>query len=138
MGLRQPKSMDECIYFTNRNDPKNGKVRAWVFKENCPKCKEGLMAKPRDEKTGKPKIRATEYVCPKCNHTVEKKEYEATLTACIDYTCTCGNSGEVEMPFKRKKIKFFDDEDQKEKAADALQFVCSKCDKKINVTKKMK
>ena len=137
MGLRQPQSMDECIYFTNRADGKS-KLKAWVFKEHCPKCKKGLMAKPRDGKTGKPKIRALEYVCPECNHTVEKKEYEATLTANIAYNCECGHNGEVQIPFKRKKVKVFDEEDQKEKSADALQFLCEKCNKKINVTKKMK
>ena len=60
MALREPVSMDECVYFTNRNIGK-GKIRAWVFRENCPKCNKGLMGKPRDSKTGKAKIRTEEY-----------------------------------------------------------------------------
>ena len=130
--------MDECVYFTLRTDKSGNKTKTWVLKEQCTKCKDGLMGKPRNPKTGKPKIRAEEYACSKCDNIVEKKEYEATLTASIEYTCSCGFSGEVQIPYKRKKIKFFDEEDQKEKSADALQFVCEKCDKKINVTKKLK
>ena len=77
MSLQQPKSMDECIYFTNRTLDK-GKIKAWVFKGKCPKCGKGLIGKPKDPKTGKPKIRATEYVCPECGYTVEKQKYEDT------------------------------------------------------------
>jgi len=137
MGLRQPQSTDECVYFTNRSTEK-GKTRTWVFKEKCPKCKEGIMGKPRDAKTGKPKIRAKEYVCPKCNYTIEKKAYEDTLTANIKYTCPCSHSGELQIPFRRKKIKIFNEEDQKEKTAESLRFQCEKCKKNIDVTKKMK
>ena len=36
--MKEPDSMEECIYFTNRNIGK-GKIKAWVFKEKCPKCK---------------------------------------------------------------------------------------------------
>ena len=56
MSLREPKSMDECIYFTNRTIGK-GMIKAWVFRESCTKCGKELMGKPRDKKTGKPKIR---------------------------------------------------------------------------------
>ena len=87
------------------------------------------MGKPKDEKTGKPKIRAKEYVCPECGHSEEKKEYEETLTAEIKYTCPkCGNEGEIEIPFKRKKID----------GTDALVFNCQQCNEKILITKKMK
>ena len=34
MALREPASMDECVYFTNRNVGKL-KIRSWVFRENC-------------------------------------------------------------------------------------------------------
>ncbi len=138
MALREPMSMDECVYFTNRTSDK-GKVRAWVFREQCPKCHEGLMGKPRDPKTGKPKIRAEEYACPKCNYTAPLEEYEDTLTANVQYTCAkCGNGGEVQIPYRRKKVKIFDEEDQKGRTADALQFQCQHCSEKINITKKLK
>ena len=134
MSLREPKSVDECVYFTRRAN-----VKAWVFRENCTKCGKGLMGKPRDPKTGKPKLRAIEYVCPDCGHSVEKQAYEDSLTASIQYTCVkCGNFGEIQIPYKRKKVKIFDEDGQKEVAADALQFSCTKCGEKINVTKKLK
>ena len=134
--MKEPDSMEECIYFTNRNIGK-GKIKAWVFKEKCPKCKKALMGKPRDEKTGKPKIRSKEYVCPECNYTVEKQEYEDTLTINTQYTCHyCGNVGELSIPFKRKRTKVTDAEGNK-KTAEAVTFECQKCSKKLFITKKM-
>lgn len=138
MALRFPDSMDECIYFTRRNIDKGNAV-AWVFKEKCPKCKKALMGKPKDEKTGKVKIRAKEYVCPECGYTVEKGEYEDTLTVNIQYTCPhCGNKGEAQESFKRKKVRVFDEEEQKKKSIDAIKFQCEKCGEDILITKKMK
>lgn len=134
MALKMPESMDECIYFTRRLKPA---VVAWVFKGTCPKCKKALMGKPRGE-DGKVKIRAKEYVCPACNFAMGKQEHEDTLTANITYTCKCGFAGEHTMPFKRKKVKLFDEEEGKEVSADALVFNCKKCNEKIAVTKKMK
>ncbi len=126
--------MDECVYFTRRVKPQ---VVAWVFREKCPKCKKELMSKPTGP-NGKVKIRAKEYVCPACGHTMEKQAYEDTLTANIAYTCPkCNTSGEIQIPFKRKKVKILYEEEGKEKTADALQFSCT-CGQKINVTKKMK
>ena len=87
------------------------------------------MGKPRDPKTGAAKIRAKEYVCPECNHTVEKIEYEDTLTANIAYTCPhCKNQGETTTPFKRKSFE----------GVKAIVFLCEKCKQKIPITKKMK
>lgn len=138
MTLKQPTSMGECIYFTRRTIG-NGKVKAWVFKNECPKCKKGLMGKPKDPKTGKSKIRATTYECPECHYTIEQKEYEETLTANIEYICPhCNHEGEIQIPFKRKKVQIFDEESQKKKAADSLRFQCEKCKKNIDITKKMK
>ncbi len=135
MALKMPESMDECIYFTRRLKPN---VVAWVLKEICPKCKKAMMGKPKGS-DGKVKIRAKEYVCPECNFTMEKQAYEDTLTANIQYTCPkCSFSGEHQMPFKRKKVKIFDEEEGKEVTADALIFNCPKCGQKIAVTKKMK
>lgn len=138
MALKQPTSMDECIYFTNRTMG-SGKVKAWVFKTNCPECKKDKMGKPRDPKTGKPKIRATEYVCPACNFTEEKKTHEEKLNACVSYTCPeCSHSGEIEIPYKRKSVQLIDEETGKKSSVKALQFQCEKCKAKINITKKMK
>ena len=128
MALRFPESMSECVYFTRRSIG-NGKAVAWVFREECPSCKKALMSKPKDEKTGKAKIRASEYICPECNHSVEKAEYEDTLTCNIQYTCPeCQNAGEVQVPYKRKSYK----------GAKSVLFNCEKCDAKIAITKKMK
>ncbi|AJF60879.1 TPA: hypothetical protein HA239_03445 [Candidatus Woesearchaeota archaeon] len=126
MALKIPDSMDELVYWTSRKID-SGYVKAWVERENCPKCEKGLMGKPVVK--GKVKIRASEYVCPECSHTVPKQEYEDTLTASILYTCPhCGNKGEARVPFKRKKYQ----------GADAIVFSCGKCSEKIPITKKLK
>ncbi len=135
MALKMPASMDECVYFTRRLKPA---VVAWVLREKCPKCKKGIVGKPRGP-DGKVKIRAKEYVCPECGYTAEKQAYEETLTANIQYICPkCNLSGEHQMPFKRKKVKLLDEESGKEVTADALILNCKKCNEKIAVTKKMK
>ncbi|HII72385.1 TPA: hypothetical protein HA265_06540 [Candidatus Woesearchaeota archaeon] len=128
MALREPESMDECVYYTQRQVD-SGEVRAWVYRGDCPECGKAKMGKPRDDKTGKVKIRAKEYVCPECGYTAEKKEYEETLTCDIQYTCpACKNKGEISVPFKRKKFN----------GMDAVVFQCQKCKEKIPITKKMK
>ena len=138
MTLQEPKSMDECVYFTNRSMGK-GNAKAWVLRAKCPKCKKSFMGKPRDPKTGKPKIRATEYVCPTCKYTEEKKQHEESLTASIRYTCpSCLHIGEAEIPFIRKKVQVINEETLKKTSVDALQILCSRCNLKINITKKMK
>ncbi len=138
MALKEPLSMDECIYFTKREVGK-GHVKAWVYRGDCPKCKEGTMGKPKNNKTGKPKIRSKEYQCPKCEYTVDSSEYELSLNVEVKYTCPhCNNIGEIMIPFKRKKVKIFDEELQKEVSAEAVLFQCQKCSKRIEITKKMK
>ncbi|MBI1970330.1 hypothetical protein HYS47_01140 [Candidatus Woesearchaeota archaeon] len=128
MALRFPSSMDECVYFTRRATSK-GKIIAWVFRQQCEKCKKGVMGKPLDEKTGRAKIRAQEYICQACNYTVGKDDYEATLTCSIQYVCDgCGASGETTAPFKRKVFE----------GVPAIVFTCGSCGKKQGVTKKMK
>jgi predicted RNA-binding Zn-ribbon protein involved in translation (DUF1610 family) len=139
MTIKEPASMDDCVYFTNRLLGEKGKVKAWVYRQNCPKCNKALMGKPRDSKTGKIKIRAVEYVCPSCNYTVGKDEHEDTLTFEAKYTCPyCQFEGEVQTPFLRKKTKIFDEEKQKKVAVETVRFKCGKCAKDIDVTKKMK
>ena len=127
MALKEPESMEEIVYFTRR-EIDNGKIMAWVSKEKCTKCNKAMMGKPRD-KNGKAQIRAKEYTCPECGYTVEKKEYEESLTASIKYTCPhCSFEGEIQVPFKRKSVK----------GVQTLRFQCGKCSKDIDVTKKMK
>ena len=134
--MREPESMDECIYYTRRTIG-DGSVVAWVFKQDCPSCGKAKMGKPVEK--GKVKIRAKEYVCPECGHTVGKDEYEPSLSADIKYTCPkCKHSGSVSIPFKRKKVALFDPETDKKKMVDALQIQCEKCSENINITKKMK
>lgn len=128
MALKFPNSMDECLYFTRRKD-ENSHIIAWVFKKQCPKCKKGIMQKPRDEKTGRPKIRATEYICDNCGHSEEKKEHESSLIMNIQYKCPhCGNEGEATTPYVKKTFE----------GIPSYLFECSKCKKKIAITKKMK
>jgi len=138
MSLREPVSMDECVYFTNRSVGK-GKIRAWVFRENCPKCGKGLMGKPKDPKTGRAKIRTEEYECPECKYNVSQQEYEDTLAMNIQYTCPkCSYVGEIAVPFKRKKVQRIDEETGKKETVEAVRILCEKCNEKIDVTKKMK
>jgi len=127
--LVEAKSMDECVYFTNRSigEKFNGSARCWVFRQQCPKCKKAFMGKPVVD--GKAKIRALEYVCPNCKYTVEKQAYEDTLIANVDYTCPlCQFHGGMVLPFKRKKVE----------GVLTLRFPCEKCKGPIDVTKKMK
>ena len=79
MTLKEPESMDGCVYFTNRILTNDGYIKTWVLKELCPKCNKSLMSKPKDPKTGRPKIRAVEYFCNKCSHSEEKKAHEDSL-----------------------------------------------------------
>lgn len=129
MALRQPGSMDECVYFTQRSlEDGKGSVKVWVFKQSCPKCKKAIMGKPRDSK-GKVLVRAKGFVCPGCGYTVEKKAYEESLTADAGYKCpACGSSGEAQIPFRRKNIE----------GIPTLRFQCGKCSANIDVTKKLK
>ena len=126
---KKPESdadIERVIYYTQRRIG-SGYASAWVYRQKCPKCNKGLMGKPRDK--GKVKIRAKEYVCPDCGNSVEKKEYEESLMANIEYVCPkCKYKGEIQIPFKRKKVQ----------GMDALKFSCEKCGEVILITKKMK
>ena len=121
--------IEKLVYYTQRKIRPNGHAAAWVYRQKCPKCGKGLMGKPRDEKTGKVKIRSPDYICPDCGHAVEKKAYEESLTANVEYICPkCRYKGEIGIPFKRKKVQ----------GMDALKFSCEKCGETILITKKMK
>ena len=138
IALKQPTSMDDCVYFTRRSFDGKGSVMAWVSREMCPKCQKVLMGKPRD-KMGKVKIRAKEYACPACNYTIPKDEYEDQLTCSIQYTCPgCGSSGELQVPFVRKKVRRVDEVTGKKETVDVIRFECQMCKQKIDITKKIK
>ena len=125
MALEEPESMDELLYFTNRAD--KGKIKAWVYKVDCPKCGKAKMGKPVEK--GKVKIRAEVYVCPACGYSQDKTEHEEALNLEIIYTCPyCGNSGEATTLYKRKTFN----------GVPSYIFECGKCKKKIGISKKMK
>jgi hypothetical protein len=127
MALTHPQNMDELIYFTNRTILDGGKIKAWVYKKECPECGKGRMGKPVEK--GKVKIRASEYVCPECSYSEEKKEHEESLTVEVAYTCPfCKHIGEATTPYKRKTWK----------GVPSYVFVCEGCGEKIGISKKMK
>src|SRR3989338_2314471 len=127
MSLKEPESMEELVYFSNRSIGE-GKAKVWIERQQCPKCEKALMGKPKGD-DGSIKIRAKEYVCPACNYTVEKQEYEDGLTASIIYTCpNCRFEGEKQISYKRKSID----------GVQTLRFQCDKCNVYIDITKKMK
>jgi len=138
MTIKEPESMDELVYFTNRSK-NGGSIMAWVYREDCPKCGKAKMGKPKNPKTGKPKIRAKEFVCEECENVIEKEEYEESLNIQVKYTCPkCKHKGETEVPFKWKGTSFFDEEKQKKVSVKAVVFNCDGCGEKILITKKMK
>lgn len=127
MALKKPESMDEVIYFTRRTLEPKGRVTAWAFKKECPKCKKALMGKPVE--SGKVRIRATEYVCPACGYTETKAEHEKSLEVCAEYECpACGKTGEATTPYVRKTFQ----------GVKAFVIACGSCGEKIGITKKMK
>ncbi|MBW2989340.1 hypothetical protein KY358_03410 [Candidatus Woesearchaeota archaeon] len=128
MQVKEPESMGELIYFTNRTlEGGKGSIRAWVYKKLCPKCGKAKMGKPVEK--GKVKIRANEYVCPECGFTEEKKEHEESLQLEAKYTCpSCGKEGESSALYKRKTFM----------GVPAYVVECGSCGSKIPLTKKMK
>ena len=125
--LKEPESMDECLYFTNRTIGELGKARAWVYKKLCPKCEKVKMGKPVEN--GKVRIRAKEYICPECGHIEEKKEHEESLTLESTYTCpACNKEGESTAPYIRKKYK----------GIPAFVVECQHCGEVMPLTKKLK
>ena len=127
--VKLPKSMDEVYYFTFRKFPDGGQIKAWAYKAPCTMCDDGILAKPKNEKTGKVKIRSKEFVCNKCGHTADKDETEATVKLEAIYTCPhCGKEGESTAPYKRKSFQ----------GVQSFIVECEHCGQKIPLTKKMK
>ena len=120
MALKQPESVEECLYFSRRKLGENGKAVAWVFRKECPKCKT-LMKKPK--KT------SLTYDCPECGYNEPKAEYEAAAVVNIEYVCPeCGHAGEATSEYKRKTLQ----------GVKSFIFVCGACKAKLGITKKMK
>ena len=99
MTLEEPKSMDDCLYFTNRTIG-GGKTMAWVLRPLCEKCNEGRFGKPI-KKNGKPDKKAEYFECPKCKAQMTNEEAEETLKN-IQYSHLLGQSNEVSMSQRRK------------------------------------
>ena len=137
--LKEPASMDDLVYFTRRAIGEKGFALAWVERQPCPKCKKSLMGKPVGPK-GNVKIRAPQYECPSCKYSVEKEDYEESLTCNVKYTCQhCLKQGEASVPFLRKKVAIIDEEEGGKKTmVDSVRFECSSCKGKIDIVKKMK
>jgi predicted RNA-binding Zn-ribbon protein involved in translation (DUF1610 family) len=137
--MKEPESMDECVYFTRRQIGEKGFVVAWAYRKNCPKCKKSIMGKPKNPKTGKPKIRAKEYTCYECGFTEDLDEHVKDMKLSVNYTCPkCEHKGDIEIPYKRKKVRRLDPESGKKKGVDAFVVDCSKCGEQILITKKLK
>jgi predicted SprT family Zn-dependent metalloprotease len=127
--LKEPSSMDECLYFTNRTfDDGKGRAMAWVYRPECPACKKGRLGKPV-KKNGKVDKKANYYECPECKHQVSMEEADNMLKVEVKYTCPkCGKSGETTTEYKRKNFL----------GVPAFVFACVDCGEKIGLTKKMK
>jgi len=93
---------------------------AWVLRKECPKCKKGLM--------GKPKKTAKEYVCKACGYEEDKKTHEADVILNVKFTCPfCNKEGDATSPYKRKTLY----------GKPAYVFVCPNCDQKLGLYKRM-
>jgi len=126
MTIKKPESMEECIYFTNRNID-DGRATAWVYRKKCPKC-DGILGKPI-KKNGKPDKKAEIYECPKCKFQESNEDVEKDLQMEIEYKCPyCGNEGEATTAYQRVSFK----------GVKSYVFECGKCNEKIPITKKLK
>jgi predicted RNA-binding Zn-ribbon protein involved in translation (DUF1610 family) len=124
--MRIPESMDECLYFSNRTMG-DGKVMAWVYRKECPKCHKAKMGKPVEK--GKVKIRADRYVCPECGFEEQKLPHEESLTLEAKYTCPkCKKEGYSTTLYKRKVYQ----------GIPSYVVECEHCNEKIAITKKLK
>lgn len=127
MALKKPESVEECVYFTNRIID-SGRAMAWVFRKECPKCRKGIMGKPK-KKSGKLDKKADHYVCYSCGYQESNEQVENSLVINVEYKCQhCGNEGETTTEYKRKSFE----------GVQSYVFDCQKCHKKIGLTKKLK
>ncbi len=131
MGLTKPKSMEECIYFTNRvisSQAGSGKAIAWVLRVQCTQCNKGFIGKPLN-KSGKFDKKADHYVCYSCGYEESNEQMENKLVLNIEYKCPfCSFEGETTSEYKRRKFE----------GIESYVFECQNCHKNIGITKKMK
>lgn len=118
--LKEPNSMEECLYFTRRSIGK-GKIVAWAYRILCPKCKKANMRKENK--------RDKYYTCPQCEYTEDEKLHESKIKIEVKYVCPfCLFSGETTTEYKRKSFY----------GVQAYIFFCERCKEKLGLTKKMK
>ena len=104
MELKKPTSMEDCIYFTNRTID-SGRAMAWVFRKECPKCKNDVLKKP-STKSGKPDKKSPIYGCKSCRYEEKNEDTEKDLVLNIEYKCPhCGNEGETTTDYRRKSFQ---------------------------------
>ena len=124
--IMRPKSIEECLYFTNRAIG-NGKAVAWVLRKQCVKCNQGHMIKPL--KRGKPDKKAEFYICNKCSYQESNNDVESNLIMNVEYKCPyCDNESQTTAEYKRKSFQ----------GILSYAFECQKCHKVIGLTKKLK
>ncbi|MDD9953120.1 MAG: hypothetical protein OXR66_02185 [Candidatus Woesearchaeota archaeon] len=99
MTLREPESMDECLYFTRRKLENDGWARAWVYRPLSPDG--NPLGKPKDPKTGKVKIRSKVYVDHETGYEVSADELDLNVEIKYKSPFT-GEEGETTVPFKWK------------------------------------
>ena len=127
MPLKKPNSVEECLYFTNRSIGE-GFATAWVYRKECPKCKKGRLGKPI-KKNGKADKKADYYECPLCKYQESNEQVDNSVKLEVQYKCPhCGFEGEATSEYKRKLFE----------GIPSYVFECSKCNKKIGLTKKLK
>ena len=127
MPLKKPNSVEECLYFTNRSIGE-GFATAWVYRKECPKGKKGRLGKPI-KKNGKIDKKADNYECPHCKYQETNEQVESAVNLEVQYKCPhCGFEGEATSEYKRKLFE----------GIPSYVFECSKCNKKIGLTKKLK
>ena len=127
MPLKKPSSMEECLYFTNRSMGE-GFATAWVYRKECPKCKKGRLGKPI-KKNGKADKKASYYECPACKYQEGNEQVENSVKLDVQYKCPhCNFEGEAASEYKRKTFE----------GVPSFVFECSKCNKTIGITKKLK
>lgn len=127
--LKKPNSMEDCHYFTNRTlEDGKGRIMAWVFRKECPKCRQGIMGKPL-KKNGRIDKKAEHFVCYKCNYQESEEQVDEGLIVNVEYKCPhCGNEGETTAEYKRKMYQ----------GVLSYVFQCQKCNAQIPITKKLK
>ena len=126
MALKDPKSMEDCFYFTRRKLEK-GSIVAWVLKPIGPHG--GLLQRPLNPKSGKVMKKSEVYVERGTDYEVPCKEIDPTLKVQIRYECPeCAKAGETTAPYVWKTYK----------GAKSIIFYCNDCEAKLGISKKLK